>query len=455
MAGPPRTVAQSAHSAQAVHAQSDSAQPGPPQSTFARFVRSESFAGLLLVVTALLAFGWANSPWRGSYAALQGTHLTLTLGTASLDLSLEHWVNDGLMAVFFLLVGLEIKRELLIGELSSRRRASLAVAAALGGMLVPAGLYALLNVGGPGAGGWGVPMATDIAFALGVLTLLGRRIPLGLKVFLTALAIVDDLGAVLVIALFYTAGLNLTFLALAALTWGLALWLGRRGHASLKLYSVLGLLLWSFVLASGLHATIAGVLLALAVPVRRPDPARVLGPLLDAAQVSRSGRGELLGTHLRDIEDLIERAQSPLHRLEHALHPAVTYAVLPVFALMNAGVSVAAGGLGTVSYGVLLGLLLGKPLGVVGGAWLAVRSGLATLPRRVSWPQLIGAGLLSGIGFTMSLFVSNLAFSDPALLTQAKLGVLAASVLAALLGAGWLVVTAPRAPAGSAPPGRT
>ncbi|ACO47399.1 Na+/H+ antiporter NhaA [Deinococcus deserti] len=417
--------------------------PPLPQSPFVRFVRSESFAGLLLVLTAIMAFIWANSPWRDVYFTLQHTHLALSAGTAALDLSLEHWVNDGLMAVFFLLVGLEIKRELLIGELASRRRATLAVAAAAGGMLLPGALYYLLNAGGLGASGWGVPMATDIAFALGVLALLGSRVPLGLKVFLTALAIVDDLGAVLVIALFYTESVNLTFLALAALTWGVALLAGLKGAPSMKVYAVLGILLWFFVLKSGLHATIAGVMLAFTVPIRKPDPSQYLASLTDAA---RPGRSEVVGARLRDLEDLLERSQSPLHRMEHALHPFVTFAVLPIFALVNAGVSVSGAGFGAISYGVMLGLLLGKPLGVVGGAWLAVRSGVASLPRRVTWFHMVGAGILAGIGFTMSLFVSNLAFEDVALLTQAKLGVLMASVLAAALGAGWLVVTSKKMP---------
>ncbi|ADV68580.1 Na+/H+ antiporter NhaA [Deinococcus maricopensis] len=408
-------------------------------SPFSRFVRSEAFAGLLLVCTAALAFAWANSPWREAYFTLQHTHLSVALGAATLDFSLEHWVNDGLMAVFFLLVGLEIKRELLIGELASRRRAALAVAAAVGGMLVPAALYALLNGGGPGRAGWGIPMATDIAFALGVLALLGPRVPVGLKVFLTALAIVDDLGAVLVIALFYTEQVQWGALGLAALTWGAALLAGwGRRKPSLKLYAVLGLLLWLFVLQSGLHATIAGVLLAFAVPIRQPDLSLCTPSLLTAAQ---PGEEEEVGARLQDLEDLLERAQSPLHRLEHALHPVVTYAVLPLFALMNAGVSVGSGGLGVVSFGVLLGLVLGKPLGVVGGAWLATRAGVAALPRHVTWTHMVGAGLLAGVGFTMSLFVANLAFDDAALLTQAKLGVLGASVAAALLGAVWLLRT--------------
>ncbi|TSA86695.1 Na+/H+ antiporter NhaA [Deinococcus detaillensis] len=410
----------------------------PALTPFIRFVQNEAFAGVLLVCVAIFAFAWANSPWAVNYFDLRSTYFKLTLGSSELKLSLEHWANDGLMAVFFLLVGLEIKRELLIGELASRRKATLAVAAAAGGMLLPAGLYALVNGGGVGASGWGVPMATDIAFALGVLALLGSRVPLGLKIFLTALAIVDDLGAVLVIAFFYTSGLNLTFLALAALTWGLALFAGWRGLFSLKIYAVLGAFLWFFVLESGLHATLAGVLLALAVPIRRPDPAGYLASLNAAP---RPTEGEEEEARLLDLEDLLERSQSPLHRLEHAIHPFVTYAVLPAFALMNAGVAIGGGaGLGVVSLGVLLGLLLGKPLGVVGFAWLAVRFKLAALPDRVHWGHMVGAGLLAGIGFTMSLFVSNLAFGNEALLTQAKLGVLLASVLAAILGAGWLLV---------------
>lgn len=406
----------------------------PPPSPFTRFVRSQAFAGLLLFVAAAIAFIWANSPLREGYAALQHHHLALTFDGRGLDLSLEHWVNDGLMAVFFLLVGLEIKRELLIGELANPRRAALAVAGALGGMLVPALLYSAFNAGGPGAHGWGVPMATDVAFALGILALLGSRVPLSLKVFLTALAIVDDLGAVVVIAPFYTSELHFISMLAAAVTWGALLFIGWRGVRRLGLYAVLGVLLWFFVLQSGLHATIAGVLLALAVPLRRVTPLTTLLPLHDTED------NEAMGAHLQQAEELLERAQSPLHRLEHSLHPSVTYAVLPLFAFMNAGVSVSAAGVGTVTLGVFLGLLLGKPLGVVGAAWLAVRMGLAALPERVNWPLLWGVGLLAGIGFTVSLFVSNLAFDAAALQAQAKLGVLAGTVLSAVVGVLWLLV---------------
>ena len=437
-------MSHSPHSA----ARADAPETGPPLTLppdpgpFAQFVRSQSFAGLLLFASAVLAFGLANSPLLGAYEALRHQHLTVSLGGRGLDLSLEHWVNDGLMAVFFLLVGLEIKRELLIGELANPRRAALAVAGALGGMAVPALLYALLNIGGPGLHGWGIPMATDIAFSLGILALLGSRVPVGLKVFLTALAIVDDLGAVAVIALFYTGELNLPAMLAAALTWGALLVLGRLGVRRLGVYAALGAVLWFFVLQSGLHATIAGVLLALAVPLRRAAP---LAVSLPGALVADADN-ERLGTHLQRAEAALERAQSPLHRLEHLLHPYVTYAVLPLFAFMNAGVAVGGAALGTVTLGVVAGLVLGKPLGVLGGAWLAVRAGLAALPVGVNWSLLAGAGMLAGIGFTVSLFVANLAFADATLLIGAKLGVLIGTLCSALLGVAWLLLKTRRTP---------
>lgn len=411
--------------------------PGP----FAQFVRSQSFAGLLLFASAVLAFILANSPLAGGYEALRHLHLSVLVGDRGLDLSLEHWVNDGLMAVFFLLVGLEIKRELLIGELAQPRRAALAVAGALGGMVVPALLYAALNLGGPGLHGWGVPMATDIAFSLGILALLGSRVPVGLKIFLTALAIVDDLGAVAVIALFYTDTIQLPALLAAALVWGALLAMGRLGVRRLGMYAALGGLLWLFVLQSGLHATIAGVLLALAVPLRRAAPLAVSLP----GGLVADADNERLGVHLQRAEAALERAQSPLHRLEHLLHPYVTYAILPLFAFVNAGVAVGGTTLGTVTLGVVAGLVLGKPLGVLGGAWLAVRAGLAALPSGVNWSLLVGAGMLAGIGFTVSLFVANLAFADAALLAGAKLGVLIGTLCSAALGVAWLLLQTRRA----------
>ena len=389
---------------------------------FTRFARSEAFAGVLLLFFAAIAFAWANSPWAGAYFGMKEIPFGIRFNqTWALEKSLEHWVNDALMAVFFLMVGLEIKREVRVGELANPRQASLAIFAALGGMVVPAMLFTVLNAGTDGARGWGVPMATDIAFALGVLALLGARVPVALKVFLTALAIVDDLGAVIVIALFYTSDLNWLALAAAGGCWALALLAGARGVRHLSVYGLLGALLWYFVLKSGLHATIAGVLLALAVPL--------------AARIDRTE--ESTG---RDAErELDLEHESPLHRLEHALQPWVTYMILPVFALFNAGVAIGgAGGISAVTLGALVGLLIGKPIGVSVFCALAVRSGLASLPSGVTWPMMIGVSLLAGIGFTMALFISNLAFAGSALLDQAKIGVLAASVIAALIGLAWL-----------------
>jgi len=398
---------------------------------FEQFLESEARGGLLLFLAALVAFIWSNAPGAAAYFALREVPIAVRLGGFVLEKDLLHFVNDFLMAVFFLLVGLELKRELLSGELREPRRAALAVAAALGGMLVPALIYTGLNAGGPGAAGWGVPMATDIAFALGVLALLGRRVPAGIKVFLTALAIVDDLGAVLVIALFYTAGLQpVALLAAAGVYLGLLL-LGRLGVRNLVPYLGLGLLLWYFVYASGIHATVAGVWLAFAIPLAtgrktlpRPQPADAHGEEAEAA--------------LERLEAEAALAQSPLHRLEHALHPWVAYGILPVFAFMNAGVALSGTGLGPVALGAFLGLVLGKPLGILLFAYGAVRAGLARLPAGVGWRAVLGAGTLAGIGFTMALFIAGLAFG-PQLLDQAKVGVLAASLAAAALGSLFLL----------------
>jgi Na+:H+ antiporter, NhaA family len=384
----------------------------------------------------VLAFAWANSPWTESYGAIKDARFGLRLGDWSLEKTLLLWVNDGLMAIFFLLVGLEIKRELRVGELSDPRRAALAVVAALGGMVVPAIIYTAVNWRGDGLRGWGIPMATDIAFALGVLALLGNRVPLGLKVFLTALAIVDDLGAVLVIALFYTEDLNGASLGAAGLVWGLAVAAGALGLRRLEVYSVLGILLWYFLLKSGVHATVAGVLLAFTLPIAR----RIETPEFAQALVEVAGDGSLeeVDSRIDHLADLLESAQSPLHRLERALHVWVAYLIMPVFALFNAGVALGVGGtggFGVVGVGALLGLALGKPLGVLGASWLAVRLGVAALPEGTSWGAMLGVGILAGIGFTMALFIASLAFGDTPLLDAAKLGVLSGSVLAAVVGA--------------------
>ncbi len=372
---------------------------------FQTFVRSESFSGILLIGTALLAFGMANSSLSDLYNTLKQYPLGFELGSWQLEKTLNSWIKDLLMAFFFLLVGLEIKREVQVGELSDPRRSRLAIVAALGGMVAPALFYLIANPSGAAQKGWGIPMATDIAFALGVLTLLGQRVPLGLKVFLTALAIVDDLGAVLVVALFYSSNLNFVSLAVALALWAVALWMGRQGQPRLGLYLLVGAGMWYATLLSGVSPTVAAVLLALAIPLRSSNPADVEGPL---------------------------------HRLEHAILPWSSYLILPIFAFFNAGVTLRGLEVSSVTLGAFWGLLLGKPLGIVLACVLAVRLGYGALPQGVTWPMMVGVGLLGGIGFTMSLFVAALAFPGSALLDQAKAGVLSASVLAGLVGLVWL-----------------
>jgi Na+:H+ antiporter, NhaA family len=408
---------------------------------FEEFARSESAGGVTLIVAALLAFLWANSPWAPGYFALQQTYFGFDLGGWSLEKPLLLWVNDGLMALFFFLVGLEIKREVSVGELSEPRDAVLAMVAAVGGVVVPGVIYAAINWGGEGISGWGVPVATDIAFALGIMSLLGDRVPLSLKVFLTALAIVDDLVAVLIIALFYTEGISLVYLVLSFGVLALTFVYGLNGGRNLKVFAFLGVVAWFFMLQSGIHATVAGVLLALTIPIKRkiaPEDLRdeLRGGLEDQ-------RFEGVEVKVANLERVLEDTQSSLHRLEHLLHPWVAFLVLPVFALFNAGVSLGGGGgvLNPVTAGVFLGLLVGKPVGVLVFSWLATRLGLASLPEGVGWASMAGASCLAGIGFTMSLFVGGLAFEDGGLLDQAKLGVLSASVLAAVLGLallGWV-----------------
>jgi NhaA family Na+:H+ antiporter len=412
-----------------------------------RLIQTESASGVILIAAAVVAFAWANSPFAPSYFALLEVELGVGLGAWGLQKPLLLWVNDLLMAIFFFLVGLEIKREVLVGELAGWRRAALPIAGALGGMILPALIYLAFNPGLPTARGWGVPMATDIAFALGVLALLGDRVGLALKIFLLALAIVDDLGAVLVIALFYTEGLNVGALLLSFLVWGGALAYGRFGGAKPLAFALIGLLMWYFMLKSGVHATIAGVLMALAVPLRhRLTPQELqqeLRPLM-----GQGGGFEQVETVMQHLEDVLANAHSPLHDIEHSLAPYVAFVIMPVFAFFNAGVMLAgsaAGPVSAVSIGAFLGLLLGKPIGVAGCAWLAVRSGITRLPDAASWAGIIGVGLLAGIGFTMSLFIANLAFGPGAELDQAKIGVLAASVVAALTGLLFLSRVLPRA----------
>ena len=422
------------------------------------FLAAESAGGVLLLLATVAALAWANSPWGHTYHDFWYQKLTLTLGSLSHAMSLEHWVNDGLMVIFFLLVGLEIKREIVIGELASVRKAALPIVAAIGGMVVPASIYAAFNIRGEGSPGWGVPMATDIAFAVGVLALVGKGIPATVKIFLLAIAIVDDLGAVLVIALFYTSDISMAALAAAGgFLFALALLNFWGVHRPLP-YMLLGIGLWIATLFSGVHATIAGVLLAFTIPATRQaeeaDYLKYMNKML-----SRFGRDATnipdKITHdqshaLKAMEEASQAVQTPLARVEHALLTPVSFFIVPLFALANAGVDVrhgAAEAAGSpITWGIFLGLLLGKPIGVLGASFIALKTGIATLPAGGNLKQIAGVGVLCGIGFTMSLFVANLAFGKvDHLLTDAKIGILAASLVSGIVG-GLIIATAKSSP---------
>ena len=410
---------------------------------FQEFARIEALGGILLLIAAVIALVWANSTWAETYYHFWETDVGFTVGGYELIHPLIEWVNDGLMVIFFFVVGLEIKREFTTGELADRKRAALPLMAAIGGMVVPAGLYMALNAGGPGQQGWGVPMATDIAFTLGVLALLGSRAPLILKVFFTALAIADDLGAVIVIAVFYTDEVTWIALLIAAIIFLILIALNRSRVYSVLPYAILGIALWLAFLESGIHPTIAGVLLALTIPTRSPPDAKAL--LAQCVTVlNEFDKPAVEGVHYeertqmaaRTLETVSERLQSPALRLEHELLPWTTYVILPVFALANAGVTLTFDRalLGPVSLGIVLGLVVGKPIGVTLLSWIAVKLKLADLPANISWRQLFSASFLTGIGFTMSLFIAGAAFKDPELLAQAKFGILAASLIAGVTG---------------------
>jgi len=413
---------------------------------FALFAKQASAGGIVLLACAVVALLWANSPLGEYYFRLWSTPVEVRFGNLiDIDKPLLLWINDGLMAVFFFLVGMEIKRELLVGELRSPRKAALSMAAAVGGMVVPALIYVALNWGTPEIRGWGVPMATDIAFALGALALLGTRAPLALKVFLTALAIVDDLGAVLVIAIFYTENLKVDALLYSFLFWGAMIAMNRLGVRNALIYFIVSLGLWYFMLKSGVHATVAGVLSAFAIPVRsRIDPELFIARVreyLNQFDQPVTERTIILSPEQQSAVEAIERevlrVQSPLQRLEHQLHYFVAFFVMPIFALANAGVALGGeGGLNWTSrviWGIALGLLIGKPLGITLFSWLAVRLGLAQLPQGINFVHIVGVGFLGGIGFTMALFIAGLAFRGDEL-NYAKLGILAGSALAGAIG---------------------
>lgn len=411
-----------------------------------RFFKLEQASGILLIAVAIAAIVWANSPWAASYFSIWESKVSFGFGNFRIEKDFLHWINDGLMAVFFFVVGLEIKRELLIGELSSVKNAVLPAVAALGGMVFPAVIYALMNTSGEAAKGWGIPMATDIAFAIGILSILGNRVPFALKVFLTAVAIIDDLGAVIVIAVFYSTDISLMLLAAVG---GVVLVLVLLNYLHVKsplVYAVLGIVLWFLFLKSGVHATIAGVVLAFTIPTKtRMNGKEFFDIASDSlAEMKEKGfanDGHTISADVNDvlytIEESCEKATAPAHRLEHKLHPYVAFFIMPVFALANAGVAL--GGIGSgvfngVSLGIFGGLLLGKVLGVSLFSVIAVKTGLGVLPSGSNMRQLIGVGFLAGIGFTMSLFIAGLAFGTSDLLNFAKVGIIAGSVVSGVIG---------------------
>ena len=369
---------------------------------FKEFLASEQSSGIILIVATLVSLLIANSGFGSAYADFWHTKVGTNAYGLYLNHSVEHWVNDALMAIFFLLIGLEVEREIYIGELSNLRNALLPIFAAIGGMLIPAGLHYWFNAGTPTQGGFGIPMATDIAFALGVLALLGDRVPMSLKIFLTALAIIDDLGAILIIALFYVGDFSALHFGLSMGIFALLLVFNRMGITRLWFYFIPGILMWYFMLRSGVHATLAGVLLAFAIPFGNGDK------------------------------------NSPSYHLQHLLHKPVAFIIMPIFALANTGIMLSGNwfdGLSSDnSLGIMSGLILGKPVGVVLMAWIAIALGISKLPPSVTWRHIIGSGFLAGIGFTMSIFITLLAFADPAVVQMSKITVLLSSLIAGILG---------------------
>jgi len=413
---------------------------------FIQFASLQSSGGIVLIAATVLALILANSDLADSYHHLWETPIAVTIGSWALDMHLSHWINDALMAIFFFVVGLEIKREIMVGELSTLRKAVLPIAAAAGGMIVPALLYGAFNAGSPDAHGWGIPMATDIAFALGILTLVGPRIPLALKVFLAALAIIDDIGAVLVIAIFYTSEVHLAALAVAGLIAAVMVFLNYMDVRNPYVYLLFAVPLWLAVHDSGLHATIAGVIAAFTMPAsslidsalfvkksrKLLDDFEELGTCEDVKLCSEEQHGVI-----QALNRYTEYFESPLQRLEHNHHLFVTFLIVPVFALANAGVALSLSvDLLThgVTVGIFMGLVLGKQVGILLFSWLAVRLRWAALPEGVSWFQIYAVGWLAGIGFTMSLFITGLAFTDPGQIQMAKVGILGASLVAGLVG---------------------
>lgn len=419
---------------------------------FKHFVQTNSLGGIVLLFALLIGWSWANSSWQTQYHALwEETYVGVFWDSHYFKMTLQHWVNDGLMAIFFFMVGLEIKRELLVGELSVPKKALFPVAAAMGGMIAPAIIYAAFQNNAVELRGWAIPTATDIAFALGILSLLGSRAPIALKIFLTALAIVDDIGAILLIGIFYSAPPNWIALGIGGLILCFMFYLNRSGVRALSIYLGLAVLLWCAFLASGVHATLAGVLAAFSIPVKvkinRQNSAEKSRILTDELNHLSGSSKEILADKryhsvLSKMSNLYKDAGVPLRRLEHQLHPIVAYGVLPLFALANGGVTLESSLIKSIfsplSLGIIAGLCLGKPLGIVSVCWGLKKLGVVELPDNMCWRHVWAGGFFAGIGFTMSIFIAGLAFQDIQMLNQAKLAVLVASVLSTIIGIGVL-----------------
>ena len=413
-----------------------------------RFFKTQNTGSKLLLATTITALFLANSPWAEHYFQIWSVPISIAVGDMSLSGSLQHWINDGLMVIFFLVIGLEIKREVLVGELAGWQKASLPLIAAIGGMLIPAFIYYIVNAGGPGTHGWGIPMATDIAFSLGCLMILGDRIPTSLKVFLLAMAIVDDLGAIIVIAVFYTSEIVMPYLLLTVVVTAALIALNIFKVRKLSPYLILGMILWIVVENSGIHATLAGVLLAMTIPARsvyKPEEffeeaERIIGnfPLQNEDSYIMCVDQEQRNA-LKSIESAVGKLDTPLQRLEDKLHPISAMFIIPLFAFANARVNFGQDAVqlimeSKVTLGIILGLLLGKQAGIMLFSFAAVKAGLASLPQGVNWKGIYGLSCLAGIGFTMSLFITNLSFTSLELIQEAKIGIMTASLLAAIIG---------------------
>lgn len=423
---------------------------------FNAFFHNQSISGILLLICAVIAVAFATIPGCGWFDSFWEKEAGISVGGFSIDMSLRSWINDALMAVFFFTVGLEIKREMLVGQLSSVRRSALPIMAAVGGMAVPALIFSFFNAGHPeSANGWGIPMATDIAFAIGILSLLGNRVPGGLKVFLTALAIVDDLGAIIVLAIFYpTHALHLDYLLYVGIIMAVLILFNRARIRNKYMYLIPGIFIWYFTYKSGIHATIAGVFLAMVIPskgtINELRFQSKIAMLLEKFRIASNHELQVLTspeqqhiihrmhTEIRNVDPL-------MHRLESKLHPIVTFLIMPLFALANAGVALDFGsmsdGIPPITLGIFFGLLVGKPVGIFLFSFIGIKTGLASKPEGIKWKQLAATGILGGIGFTMSLFVNNLAFTDPGIVDMGKISILITSATAAIIGLTALSIT--------------